>query len=173
MYPFPGLREYIAVASSDVGASQHVISLSAARTAHPVPLVSDAGEASQCSMESQCLPEPKQFVSLLDCIQELLLECLAPRSSFISALLSAQDEFADSACAGGVKVPAIAAKDWIRGIFRTHAQLRELDDGTLVQCVKVSRARFMIQHDHVSDNVQLLLVVATNGSRCCTFVAVP
>lgn len=78
-------------------------------------------------------PAPLQFVSPLTCLQELLVECLGNRSAFINAQ---QDMLGDSP-GGEVKVPAQAAKAWIRGLVCTPDQLQALDNDTLVQCLKV------------------------------------
>lgn len=72
----------------------------------------------------------QQFVSLLACVEELIVECLSARSSFISAQCD---------CGGDVvvKVPPKAAKAWIRGMLCTPAQLQALTDTTLVEFVNV------------------------------------
>ena len=70
-------------------------------------------------------------VSLLACFEELLVECLSARSKFIDG----QRE-----CLAGdgvLKVPAKAARAWIRGVLNTPDQLRALDTSTLIECLKV------------------------------------
>lgn len=95
--------------------------------------------ANQCNVDLKCPGRVKgqcaelQFVSLLSCFQELLLECLVARSAFIKA----QSDVLADAGGGIVKVPPVAAKDWIRGLLSSPAQLRSLDDATLVRYVKV------------------------------------
>lgn len=74
-----------------------------------------------------------QFVSLLGCFQELLIECLVTRSAFIRG----QSHVLADSGGGVLKVPPLQAKDWIRGLFSSPAQLRSLDDATLVRYVKV------------------------------------
>ena len=71
-----------------------------------------------------------QFVSLLACFEELIVECLSKRSTFISAQRD---------CGGSVvvKVPPHAAKAWIRGMLSAHSQLQAQDDATLVEYLKV------------------------------------
>lgn len=78
----------------------------------------------------------EQFVSLMACFEELVIECLSTRSAFISAQ---RDVMTDSVSDGNgvVKVPAAAAKAWIRTMFCTPAQLQALDDATLIHYVKV------------------------------------
>ena len=70
-------------------------------------------------------------MSLLACFEELLVECLSERSNFIG-------EQRDSLAGDGVlKVPAGAARAWIRGMLSTPDQLQALDTNSLIRCVKV------------------------------------
>ena len=75
------------------------------------------------------LPAEAQLVSLLACFEELLIECLGARSTFISGQCEC--------IAGGefLKVPAEAAKAWIRAMLSTSDQLQSLDLNTLAQYV--------------------------------------
>lgn len=89
----------------------------------------------ECDRQGSMLCEPAglQFVSLMTCFQELLIECLSTRSTFISA----QNDMLNDSMDDEVKVPAEAAKAWIRALFCTPDQLKSLDNSTLLQCVKV------------------------------------
>ena len=76
-------------------------------------------------------PAEVQLVSLLACFEELLIECLGARSTFIRG----QNEC--MAGDGVLKVPAEAARAWIRGMLSTPDQLRALDTNSLIRRLKV------------------------------------
>jgi hypothetical protein len=95
----------------------------------------------RCSTESKCYSKAQpdtiagdlHFVRLIDCLKELFVECVAARSG----LISEQSNVLEDIGGDGVIAPAEAAKSWIRGLFSTPADLRALDDDTLVRYVKV------------------------------------
>lgn len=87
--------------------------------------------ASEGLGQSPGQPAEAQLVSLLACFEELLIECLSARSRFISG----QRE-----CVEGdrvLKVPAEAARAWIRGMLSTPDQLQALDTNSIIRRVEV------------------------------------
>lgn len=81
-----------------------------------------------------------KLVSLLDCFQELIIECLGARSAFISGRIDC------IGCGGVLKVPAEAARAWIRGMLSTPDQLQALNTSSLIRYTKVCCTFYGLVH---------------------------